>query len=722
MLTFLGRRWGASLIGALALALVLAVVVALGVVAREHLDEPRAALTITVLSSRPDTITGGDARVRVSAPGTLRLADIRVWLNSRDVSRQFVVTDVGLEGVIQGIKAGRNTLEATAPQARSAIVTLTNHLRSGPLFSGPQADPYVCETATFLTRTGIRLGDPVDDSCSIETSVSHLYFSSREEKLLPLDVAAATDPARRPADLATVTPPDGVTRPFIVRVETSTVDRGIAQVAMLDDPADAPGPAWNRKLIYAFGGSCGGGHRQGSRAVGVMSPHLLSQGYAVASNSLNAFEQNCNDVLAAEAFAMTREEFIERHGVPAFTMGIGCSGGAAQAYQIADNYPGLLDGIVAGCSVADLGFDVGQLAFDARLLQDYATRFPGRLTPEQLRAVSGLGSLGALRDMSEMARILHPTAAFHPVVPADQRFRAVGNVPGARSTIWDQSVNVYGTAPDSPRARRPLGNVGVQYGLQAFEEGAISAEQFIALNASIGGRNVDFEPTARRTTADGPATRAAYATGRLLNGGGGLGDIPIIDYRSHGYGAAQGPGAPAMAPLDLAHHTFVVQQRLIEANGDADNLVLLADSGRGRFLLESGRVAEAIEQMDRWITAAKALPVRGHRAVVDSRPADLVDACWTPQGRKIAERQSYQGGGECATLYPAYATPRMVAGGPLTSDVIACALRPVDPSGYGVSLSSAQVRRLEAIFPSGVCDWRRGGQWQRGLSGNWRSY
>ena len=201
------------------------------------------------------------------------------------------------------------------------------------------------------------------------------------------------------------------------------MNRGIAQVAMLDDPAEATGSAWNRKLIYAFGGSCGGGHRQGTRAVGIMSPHLLSQGYAVASNSLNAFEQNCNDVIAAEAFAMTREHFIERHGAPAYTMGIGCSGGAAQAYQIADNYPGLLDGIVVGCSLADLGFAVGQLAFDARLLTAYAERHPGRLSAEQLRAVSGMESIGVLQNMSDAARFLDPDGCVRRVDAGRGSFR-----------------------------------------------------------------------------------------------------------------------------------------------------------------------------------------------------------------------------------------------------------------------------------------------------------
>ena len=242
------------------------------------------------------------------------------------------------------------------------------------MFSGPQQQPFVCQSEQFRTRTGVRLGPALDRDCTIQTNLSYVYLSLTTSAFRPLPAAAARDPRLQPADIASVKNQHGVLQPFIVRVETASIDRGLAQIAVLDDPAgtrDSVG-SWNSKLIYAFGGSCGSGYRQGTRAVGVLSPNLLSQGYAVASNSLNAFEQNCNDVVASEAFAMTREHFIKEYGLPAYTMGVGCAGGAAQAYQTADNYPGLLDGIVVGCSVADLGFDLGQLAFDARLLTDYA--------------------------------------------------------------------------------------------------------------------------------------------------------------------------------------------------------------------------------------------------------------------------------------------------------------------------------------------------------------
>ena len=74
---------------------------------------------------------------------------------------------------------------------------------------------------------------------------------------------------------------------------------------------------------------------------------MLRQGYAVASASLNTFGNNCAELLAAETMMMVKEHFIETYGTPAATIGWGGSGGSYQQHQIADNYPGLLDGINA---------------------------------------------------------------------------------------------------------------------------------------------------------------------------------------------------------------------------------------------------------------------------------------------------------------------------------------------------------------------------------------
>jgi Tannase-like family of unknown function (DUF6351) len=77
-------------------------------------------------------------------------------------------------------------------------------------------------------------------------------------------------------------------------------------------------------------------------------------------------------------------------------------------------------------------------------------------------------------------------------------------------------------------ARRPLDNVGVQYGLAALNAGLISEAQFLDLNEKIGGLDIDANFIPERMVADRQATRAAYQTGKVI-GGGPLGSVPILD-------------------------------------------------------------------------------------------------------------------------------------------------------------------------------------------------
>jgi hypothetical protein len=60
------------------------------------------------------------------------------------------------------------------------------------------------------------------------------------------------------------------------------------------------------------------------------------------------------------------------------------------------------------------------------------------------------------------------------------------------------------------------------------------------------------------------------------------------------------------------------------------------------------------------------------------------------------------------------ASPRQVAGGPLTENILKCELTPLNSADYSpVVLSSAQLGRLHAVFPDGVCDWSEKGVGQR---------
>ena len=77
----------------------------------------------------------------------------------------------------------------------------------------------------------------------------------------------AYDPANPPSDVATTTTDQGRKVPFVVRVETGVMDRGIYSIAILADPPEpwqpwAPQPGWNGKVLWPFGGDCKPYHAQ----------------------------------------------------------------------------------------------------------------------------------------------------------------------------------------------------------------------------------------------------------------------------------------------------------------------------------------------------------------------------------------------------------------------------------------------------------------------------
>ena len=52
-------------------------------------------------------------------------------------------------------------------------------------------------------------------------------------------------------------------------------------------------------------------------------------------------------------------------------------------------------------------------------------------------------------------------------------------------THWDDLRNIYGVGPNG-YARVPSDNVGVQYGLQALNDGNVTPAEFLKLNATVG--------------------------------------------------------------------------------------------------------------------------------------------------------------------------------------------------------------------------------------------
>jgi hypothetical protein len=689
-------------------------------------------LQLRVISNpRPEFVSGGDVLVSVTLPAGVQPSAVRLTLNGGDVTSALRADPSGrMMALVGNLNDGANALVATAGRATSKL-TVVNHPVAGPVISGPHETPFICETEKFNLMSGGVAGKALDADCSIATRVDYVYRSTApaapagrgrgsETTFKPLP-----DPKTVPSDVAMITTSLGAQVPFIVRVETGTINRGVYEIAMLFNPAKDAQPdfmtkpsGWNGRLIYTFGGGCAGGwYKQGTGTGGVDDEVMLQQGYAVASNSLNVMGNDCAELMTIETMMMTKEHFIEAYGAPKLTLGFGGSGATYQQHQIGDGYPGLLDGLIVQRSFPDMEFGTVGMITDARLLANYFDKLAGPVTftPEQQRHIAGLGQIATLKTNS-----LNPgriTVGEYCSVPEALRYDAVKNPTGARCDVYDHAVNVWGKDPKTGFARRPLDNVGIQYGLGALNAGVITKEQFLDLNAKIGGYDNDGRVVATRSIADPAAIRIAYRMGRMTWGGAGLATTPILDYRAY-LDDAQGGN------IHLRYHSFSTRERLMKANGYTDNHVMLTDDRRWGDSLKAPVLREALAQMDQWVTKIVDDTSKDSKLAKlrRAKPADLVDACWTrdEHPQKIVERPMPTSG-RCNELYPTNSFPRGVAGSPLAADVIKCQLKPVTATDYKVTFSAGEMTRLKQIFPGGVCDWLKPGVEQQPMTGTWQS-
>src|SRR5204862_5797907 len=61
-----------------------------------------------------------------------------------------------------------------------------------------------------------------------------------------------------------------------------------------------------------------------------------------------------------------------------------------------------------------------------------------------------------------------------------------------------------------------------------------------------------------------------------------------------------------------------------------------------------------------------------------------------------------------------YTSPRQAAGGPQSENILKCQLKPLVASDYtGVTFTTGQLTRLNAVFSTGVCDWTKAGVGQQ---------
>jgi len=682
---------------------------------------PDAALSIRTLSTRADRVTGGNVLVEIGVPAAPSDRRPEVTLNGRDVSEVFrrghaASTFVGL---VSGLVNGRNTLQVSgAPWGSSSqTFTVTNYPSTGPVVSGPHLEPFVCQTSEFKLPDGAPLGEPLDANCSVATRIQHVYLPAGGDAFQPLPSTSTL-----PSDVASTTTLAGATVPFVVRVETGTMNRGIYQNAVLHDPTKDPAPtpftappAWNRRVVAVHGSGCPTGwYRQGG-VLGVnpltgVNIERLGEGYAIFTNTLNHPTNSCNPFLAGETTMMGKEHLIETLGVPALTFSMGGSGGAYTSLQVGDAFPGLFDAVVVTATFPD-ALSIAMAGMDAHLLTRYfAVTNPAGFTDAKKVAVTGYSGVRAFVDAANQAQRTDPvpdradvegyaSARWHDAVPPELRYHPTANPRGARPTVFDAARNVYGVDPRTGGALRPFDNVGVQYGIGALKSGAITAAEFLDLNERVGGFDEDANYVAERSAGDAGAIRRAYQGGVTLGGGGGLSSIPVFDAGRYNDESS----------YHYQWFHFAVRERMRKENGTAENHLMWrgpVPADRAWTVIADWAAAVAADRSDR----------SPREKVLRNKPAAAVDGCWTEAAegspaRFIAEPQTFSSRPDsaCNKLYPSYAFTRHVAGGPLDGNVLKCQLKPIDAAEYGTALTSSELDRLRRLFPDGVCDWSKPG-------------
>ena len=694
----------------------------LGVPAQSSFDplDNGDPVQVRTLSGRADLVSGGDAFVEVVIPPGTDAGSVRVTVGSRDVTSAFRAGGPGLRGLVTGLPDGTSTITATLQDGSGARLVVDNAPQSGPVFSGPLIQPWTCNN------------DSEAPDCSQEPTVAYHYVAEGDSGFDDYD------PANPPDDVAMITTDEGKEVPFIVREETGYSLRDEYKIAALwappaenaeawPDPT-AENPGFADKLVLNHGASCNTSYESGD-APDVLLEDALSQGFAVASHALDNAGHNCNIVTQAESLVMTKEMVVERFGPLRYTIGSGCSGGSLVQQQIANAYPGVYQGITPQCSFTDTWSTAQQYAEYVGLreyLENPATFPEHTIVPAQWPSIFGhfnpanqITFTTAIQNSGEPSRNC-------PGVPSEDVYNENTNPDGVRCTLTDYMRNVFGvheSGPDKGKARRPISNIGVQYGLSGLltffggnvgdpTRPPITPDQFVALNAGVVGRDLDYNRIPTRNAVDLVAQERVYRSG-AANTGAHMDTVAIIDL-----------GGPEPGAFHDVYRKHSMRDRLIREHGTADNQVFW--EGQTPLLGDASFADDSITKMDEWLAAVEAdtRPIPLAQKIIDAKtPAGVSERCVGANGQDVPLTV-------CDVTVDAtiYSSPRIEAGGGdqalvngvgpakvgFADDRLACETMPIENFVYGgktfaEAFSPEQQAKLKATFAAGVCDYSKPG-------------
>ena len=477
----------------------------------------------------------------------------------------------------------------------------------------------------------------------------------------------------------------------------------------------------------------------------------------VMANSMTDSSQNSNRVMMSETVMMMKEHVADNYGSIKFTIGNGCSGGSINSNMNASINPGLLDGVTVSCTYPDSESVTIEVADCVSLVEAYqkpqwtALMSAGGYTQAQINAkkaaINGhldqtachgwynfFGSnakagnyllrtiLAANNNTGTITTV--PGLTNNCQLPTSEVYDPVSNPNGARCNAWSWAESIWGRVPGSVQARETRDNTGVQYGLKALLADQITGEEFVTLNEIAGGTDRDTNLTAARTAADTEALNIAYRAGIVMSGSN-LAKTAVIDMRGYDDSLIDVPpgfaGIPAANLQGLAlfgiHHqwrSFSIRDRLVRDTGGSGNQAIWR-FGRSGFSPSATMAGEALVSMDSWLTALKADTSSNsiEAKVRSSRPASASDYCLLSTDAAQSTKVSNAATCDADPYLAPRSSPRQVAGGPRTEDVLKCQLKAVNAADYGSRLSAPQLARLNAVFTGGVCDWSKPGVGQQ---------
>jgi hypothetical protein len=642
-----------------------------------------------------------------------------------------------------------------------------------PLFAGTNQYPFVCDTERS------KLGQPLIDNTrgwgvpvyaeTKEGMRSELIIGYSKDCSLPTRIFYAYNTQAGSHKFYQV--PDSTealpnNAELIIRMETGTINRYMYAMLMPssrnDELLKPDLSKWNGKLIYYFRGGIGIGFQQGVMRMHHLSKDMrqyLEKGYAIVFSTANETGNGYNIWLQEDTALRLKRNFSLRFREPTFTIGYGGSGGAIQQYLLSQNNPGaIIDGGVAIVAYPDMASQINY-TLDCELTEYYFEHLSSDKAfwrgVENRPLIQGLAGnpnedrrLQWLDNIAQLLRFEWPDNhsganecnsrwrgslqyVNNPVFNPNYT-RYSKNIRGRVFwTHWQDNRKFFGT-DESGRAPIPWSNEGVQYGLKALQDKAISPQQFIDINSKIGGwlpqenmtqerywhasgdsvlkrytsysehnmthhgKSMNVAPRSNASHGNIAAAKGAYWSGNIF-----LGELktPIIDIRPY-----------QDKVLDI-HHSWSAlssRKRIQQRVGNHQLQVIWQQE------LPNKDFSKAVYMMDDWLTRAHANG--GHYRV--ARPKNAIDTCFDKKGEVLHQGETVWDGewngkaqGACTQLMPFYQGSRNVAGEDISSDIFFCSLIPVreamNRGFYGEYDMGSYQGQLEKIFNQGVCDYSK---------------